>query len=220
MWTTTIEYQKTPKIFFFELANPKNAPSEALKQAIAAYRAVLAKKEAREKKMEELEKEAAAGGVKGGKAKHELEQMKNEDKLAMNKEEITVAAKKRKAEKEGGEDPFLAEQKRLEEEKKKRDEENKKKQAESRNRLLEKAKMFNADTSKGAVISSISAGEKPNLAKVEVRERTNSALQQAKLHSQIEKGKHLTAAAKPQDGLTPAQKQAYLEEHKPKAAAK
>jgi len=209
------KYDKTPKIFFIELANPKNAPSEALKQAIAAYRAVLAKKEAREKKMEDLEKEAALGGVRGGKATHELQSMRSEDMLAMNKAEITTAAQKRAAEKKGGEDPFEAEKKKLEEEKRKRDEEQKKKQAESRARLMEKSKLFSGEASKTAVISSIEKAA-PALAKVETRDRTNSALEKTKLQKQIEKGAHLTAAAKPNNGLTPSQKQAFIEDHKDK----
>jgi len=207
------KYRKTPKQFFTELANPKNAPSEALKKAIAAYREVLAKKEAREKRMEDLEKEAATGGVKGGAAKHTLEQMKNEDQLAMNKAVLTTAAKKRAAEKAGGEDPFLVQQRLLEEEKKKRDDEKKKEQAASRARLMEKSKLFAGDTSKTEVISSI-AKEKPNLAKVEVRDRTNSAMEQMKLQKQIEKGTTLHAAAKPAEGLTAEQKLAYLEDRK------
>jgi len=93
------KWSKTPAKFFAELNNPKRGGTEALERAIAEYRKVLAIKEEREKKMEDLSKESEKGGVKGNVAKNMLEQMKNEDTLALNKAELTAAANKRKAEK-------------------------------------------------------------------------------------------------------------------------
>jgi len=131
------KWKKTPTEFFIELAKPKKG-SEELEKAIAAYREVLAQKEARQDKMDELEKISAAGGVKGNAAAHELHQMKSEDKLHMNKKEITTAAKKRAAEKNAT-DSFAEEQAKLEAEKKKREEEEKKKRDEARAKIKERS---------------------------------------------------------------------------------
>jgi len=131
------KWKKTPTEFFTELAKPKKG-SEELEKAIAAYREVLAQKEARQNKMDDLDKVAAAGGVKGNAAAHELHQMKSEDKLHMNRKEITTAAKKRAAEKNAT-DTYAEEQQKLEAEKKKRDEEEKKKRDEARARIKERS---------------------------------------------------------------------------------
>lgn len=58
------KWQKSVKDFFIELHTPKKGSSEELEKAIAAYRAVLKVREDREAKMADLEKLAAAGGVK------------------------------------------------------------------------------------------------------------------------------------------------------------
>jgi len=131
------KWKKTPTEFFIELAKPKKG-SEELEKAIAAYREVLAQKEARQNKMDELGKVAAAGGVKGNAAAHELHQMKSEDKLHMNRKEITTAAKKRAAERNAT-DTFAEEQAKLEAEKKRREEEEKKKRDEARARIKERS---------------------------------------------------------------------------------
>jgi len=136
------KWDKSVSNFFAELANPKKGYAE-LERAIAAYREVLAKKEAREAKMAELEQVAALGGVKGMAAKNQLAQMKSEDQLAQNKAQIMAEANKRKAEKNAT-DPFVEEQKRLEAEKKKKEEEEAKKKEESRQRLKDKAALWDA----------------------------------------------------------------------------
>ncbi len=94
------KWKKNSKEFFEELAKPKGG-GEALAKAIAAYRAVLAAREARASKMEELKKQAEKGGVSGNRAAMELKQMQSEDETAMNRNEVTAAAAKRKAEKVG-----------------------------------------------------------------------------------------------------------------------
>ena len=58
---------------------------KALEAAIDAYQEALRLKQAREEKMKELEALAEQGGVKGMRAKAELEAMRNEDQLARNK---------------------------------------------------------------------------------------------------------------------------------------
>jgi len=135
------KWKKTPQQFFTELAKPPQRGGAALEAAIAEYRKVIAIREARENRIEELKAEADAGGVKGAKAKNELAQLLHEDQLHQNKAEITSAAKKRAAEKTAI-DPFAEEQKRLEEEKKKKDAEEKAKQDESRAKLKAKTSLW------------------------------------------------------------------------------
>eukprot|EP00049_Salpingoeca_infusionum_P017762 m.354248 g.354248 ORF g.354248 m.354248 type:complete len:255 (-) comp16964_c0_seq1:279-1043(-) len=115
-----------------------------LEEAIAIYQAELAAKQAREDKMAQLEELSTQGGVKGMRAKAELEAMRNEDMLERNRREIQAGAKKRAAQKavDSG-DPYAEEQKRLEEEKKKQEAEAKAQREESRRRLAEKAKLWN-----------------------------------------------------------------------------
>ena len=115
-----------------------------MEAAIAAYRAVLKVRADREAKMEALEKTAAAGGVKSLAAKNELAQMKSEDQLAMNRNEITAGAKKRAAEKKGGEDPFEAEKRRADKDAADRAAEEEKKRQESRAKLAARAGAFGA----------------------------------------------------------------------------
>eukprot|EP00911_Craspedida_sp_UC1_P001963 UC1_evm3s1508 len=137
-------YKKTLAEFFEEKEGDMAALLAALEEAIKAYQATLAEKKARQEKMDKLEADAAGGGVKGMRAKAELEAMKNEDELERNRREITAGAKQRKAKKdlENG-DPFAEEQKRVAAEKKKKEEEDAKAKAESRRRLSEKAKLWN-----------------------------------------------------------------------------
>jgi len=116
---------------------------EALEKAIEEYQKVMAKRREREEKIKELEKLVALGGVKGGTAKHQLEQMKNDDKLEQNRREVSSEASKRKAQKAiEKDDPFAAEQKRLEAEKKKKEAEEKQQRDEARARLKDRAKAF------------------------------------------------------------------------------
>jgi len=93
--------------------------------------------------MEDLEKLAAAGGVKALAAKNELEQMKAADQLEMNRNEITAGAKKRYAEKNAT-DPYEEEQKRLAKEKAEKDAAEQAKRDEARARLAARAGQFGA----------------------------------------------------------------------------
>ena len=136
------KFNKTPENFFTELRNPNRGGGEALRQAIEAYRAVLKVREDREARMEELDRQAAAGGVKGMAAKNQLAQMRDEDQLALNKAEITSAANKRKAERNAV-DPFEEEQKRMVADKVAREADEKKQRDEARGRLAARAAMFN-----------------------------------------------------------------------------
>ena len=136
------KFGKTPSEFFTELKNPQRGGGEALRRAIDEYRQVLKKREERQRRMDELEAAAAAGGVKGMAAKNSLAQMRDEDQLQLNRAEITSAANKRKAEKNAV-DPFEEEKKRQAEEKAKREAEEKLKRDESRGKLAAKAAMFN-----------------------------------------------------------------------------
>ena len=128
--------------------NPHTLPlllpwSHAACLAVPFLQETLAKKKAREDKMKELEQLAEAGGVKGMRAKAELEAMKNEDELERNKAEIQAGARRRAAQRAVDKgDPYAEEQKRLAEEKKKKEEEERKKKEESRQRLKERAKLW------------------------------------------------------------------------------
>jgi len=135
-------YEKNIANFFTELHNPERGGGEAFRRAVDEYRAVLAKREARQAKMDELADTAEKGGVKAMAAKNELAQMQSEDQLALNKAEVTSAANKRKAEKNKI-DPFEEEQQRAHADKAKREEEEKKQREEARGRLAAKAAMFN-----------------------------------------------------------------------------
>ena len=136
-------FDKSIATFFKELHNPNRGGGEAFRKAVEEYRAVLAKREARESKMAELEAASALGGVKAMAAKNQLEQMRAEDQLAQNKAEVTSAANKRKAEKNKV-DPFEEEKQRAAVEAAKRAEEEKAAREEARARLAAKAAMFNS----------------------------------------------------------------------------
>eukprot|EP00045_Choanoeca_perplexa_P003353 m.30002 g.30002 ORF g.30002 m.30002 type:complete len:251 (+) comp11997_c0_seq1:112-864(+) len=116
---------------------------KALEEAIDLYQETLHAKQARDAKMAELEALSEQGGVKGMRAKAELEAMKNEDELERNKREIKAAAKQRAAQRavDNG-DPFAEEEKRLQAERKAKEEEEKRKREESRKRLADRAKLF------------------------------------------------------------------------------
>ena len=124
---------------------------KALEDALNEFQKVMDIKNARQTKMKKLLSDSQKGGVRGMAAKNELEQMKSEDQLELNRMEVTAAARKRKAQKavENGDDSkarekaLKEEQARLEAEKKKKEEEEKRKREESRRRLAERAAMFN-----------------------------------------------------------------------------
>ena len=142
-----------------ELFAPPAVPPEALaalENAISEYEKALAVRRARNAEMEELERVAAGGGVKGMAAKNRLEQMRSEDQLEQNKKEILSAAAKRKAQKvvddsEAREKErevqrqagMVAEEQRLAEEKRKKEAEEAKQKEESRQRLKSKASLWN-----------------------------------------------------------------------------
>lgn len=123
---------------------------EALDKAIKEYQAALDIKRAREKKIFDLEAIAAKGGVKGMAAKNEIEQMKKEDLLALNRQEITSAAKKRIVQKQidsvdgtaEREKAIKAEEERLRQLAIQKEEEEKRKKEESKQRLKAKASLW------------------------------------------------------------------------------
>jgi len=135
--------------------------------------------------MNDLREEAKQSGVKGKTAQARLNQMESEDQLAMQKQEITAGAAKRKAEKEAKEDPFVTEQKRVAEIKKKEEEEKKKKADESRARLAAKAAAFNPNSSKDLVSSIGKSDTKLNKVTTKIE---NSALTRDKVQAQVAKG--------------------------------
>jgi len=153
------KYKKSAGDLF---AVPKGVSPEllrALDEAIDAYQAAIAARQAREDKMAELEKAAAVGGVKGMAAKNQLEQMKSESELELNKRELTTAAAKRKIQKAIEKDDGSAEAARLEAERQRlealenerlqrekleREEADRKAKEEARARLKAKAAAFEA----------------------------------------------------------------------------
>eukprot|EP00211_Chloroparvula_japonica_P014132 CAMPEP_0119131374 /NCGR_PEP_ID=MMETSP1310-20130426/10189_1 /TAXON_ID=464262 /ORGANISM="Genus nov. species nov., Strain RCC2339" /LENGTH=260 /DNA_ID=CAMNT_0007121941 /DNA_START=102 /DNA_END=884 /DNA_ORIENTATION=+ len=104
----------------------------ALEKAIEEFTAA---KRAREDKMKDLADRAAQGGVKAMTAKNELAQMQSEDGTAMNRQELTLDAAKRKASKQSGDVALKQKQKAKEEEERQKKEE-------SRQRLAARAAMF------------------------------------------------------------------------------
>ncbi|EGD82771.1 hypothetical protein PTSG_03421 [Salpingoeca rosetta] len=137
------KYGKTLEELFEEKDHKIEHLLRKLEEAIKLYQETLAKKKAREDKMKELEQLAEQGGVKGMRAKAELEAMKNEDELERNKQEIQAGARRRAAQRAVDKgDPFAEEQKRLAEEKKKKEAEEKAKREESRKRLADRAKLW------------------------------------------------------------------------------
>jgi len=129
---------------------------EALEKAISQYEKTLATRRAREERMDELERAAAQGGVKGKAAKNQLDQMKAEDLLQQNKNEITSAAAKRKAQRvvddvEAAERErerqrqaaMKQEEERMAEEKRRKDAEEAQVREQSKSRLKARAAMWN-----------------------------------------------------------------------------
>jgi len=200
--------KKTAKDFFYGLAHqPEGTASEALQKAIAAYREALAKKAARQAKMDQLKEEAKQSGVKGKTAQAQLHQMEAEDQLALQKQEITAGAAKRKAEKEAKEDPFVVEQRRVAEIKKKEEEEKKQKADESRKKLAAKAALFNSSSPKDVVTSIGKTETKLNKVTTTVE---NSALQRDKVQAQVQKGnQNLKKVDAPSTGPSEAVKEAF-----------
>eukprot|EP00163_Fabomonas_tropica_P015831 TRINITY_DN2866_c0_g1_i2.p2 TRINITY_DN2866_c0_g1~~TRINITY_DN2866_c0_g1_i2.p2 ORF type:complete len:278 (+),score=119.22 TRINITY_DN2866_c0_g1_i2:78-836(+) len=116
---------------------------KALEEAIAAFEEVLEAKQARSRKMKELEELAEKGGVKGLAAKNELEQMKAADQLEANRKEVTAAAAKRRAEKAVGKgDAYEEEERKRQAELKKKQEEEERIKAEKREAMRKRAAMF------------------------------------------------------------------------------
>ena|SRR3990167_4540190 len=144
------KYNHTLHDLFHPSGQPDPALVRALELAIIEYQKVLAAKAAREEKMAQLEAIAAKGGVKGMAAKNELEQMRSEDLLAQNKNEITSAAKKRFAQKAVEADDGSAarekalkeEQARVAEEKRMAEEAEKRKAEDSKARLKARAALW------------------------------------------------------------------------------
>jgi len=204
------KWQHTATEFFVGLRTVRPGGSEALDRAIKAYREVLALIAAREKKIEQLTQDAKQPGVKGKTAQSQLNQMLAEDKLAMNKKEITAAASKRKAEKEAKDDPFTVEQKRVAELKKKEEEEKKKKADESRARLAQKAAAFGPNSSKDDV-SSIGKSD-TKLQKVTTKVE-NTALTRDKIQAQMAKGaQNLHKVDAPSTAPSEAVKEAFRQD--------
>eukprot|EP00164_Ancoracysta_twista_P000594 GFYU01000786.1.p1 GENE.GFYU01000786.1~~GFYU01000786.1.p1 ORF type:complete len:264 (+),score=127.53 GFYU01000786.1:96-887(+) len=122
-----------------------------LDKAIEDFQKVIAEREAREKKMEELKKIADGEGVKAMAAKNELAQLQAADQLEQNKREVTLAAAKRRAEKVVADDDYeakereralKAEEKRVAEEKAKKDADEAAAKEASRKRLADRAAAF------------------------------------------------------------------------------
>eukprot|EP01091_Cochliopodium_minus_P006728 TRINITY_DN16724_c1_g1_i1.p1 TRINITY_DN16724_c1_g1~~TRINITY_DN16724_c1_g1_i1.p1 ORF type:complete len:268 (+),score=100.44 TRINITY_DN16724_c1_g1_i1:52-855(+) len=90
----------------------------------------------KENRLKDLREKSKQGGVKGMTAQNEIVQMEKEDKTDLNRLELTLNAAKKKAAKNTGEQA-------LNEKKKQEEEEKKQKELESKNRLKEKAKLWN-----------------------------------------------------------------------------
>jgi len=157
--------------------------------------------------MDKLREEAKQSGVKGKTAQATLHQMEAEDQLALQKQEITAGAAKRKAEKETKEDPFVVEQRRVAELKKKEEEEKKKKADESRARLAAKAAAFGPNSSKDVVSSITKSDTKLNKVTTKVE---NTALTRDKIQAQVAKGgQHLNKVEAPSTAPSEAVKEAF-----------
>ncbi|KAI3636024.1 hypothetical protein MIR68_002474 [Amoeboaphelidium protococcarum] len=105
-------------------------------EVMKAIEEFTAMKKQRDGKIQDLSDKAALGGVKGKAAANELEQMKTEDLTDMNRIEITLNAAKRRAAKDSGEIALKKKQKEEADEKAR-------KQKESRDRLAQRAALFN-----------------------------------------------------------------------------
>jgi len=144
-------YKKSTKQLFE--AKPSAHLIRQLEEAIEKYQAVFRGKKEREEKIAQLEAIVAAGGKDAPKAKAELMNLKSHDSAEDTSNEISALAAKLKAkralanpEEENRrlqEEAFKEEQARLAEEQRKKDAEEKRKQEESRQRLKDKAKLWN-----------------------------------------------------------------------------
>jgi len=101
----------------------------ALDEAIDAYQQVVNARNAREKHIADLRSASKQVGVKGNIAKAELDQLLAQDQLERNRQEVTAAARRRKAQRAVDSDKDGAkardramkeEEKRLEEDKRKK----------------------------------------------------------------------------------------------------
>jgi len=117
-----------------ELFYPKVGLPPELIEAIEAF---TNKKKEIEGKRKDLEGKAAQGGVKGNAATNELAQLDAADKTAMNRQEVSLDAARRKALKSSSDVV-------LDQKKKKEEEERKKAEEEARARMAERRKAFEA----------------------------------------------------------------------------
>jgi len=124
-----------------ELFYPKVGLPPELIEAIEAF---TAKKKELEARRKDLESKAAQGGVKGNAAANELAQLDASDKTAMNRQEVTLDAARRKAMKTSS-DVALDKKKKEEEAARKKAEED------ARARMAERKKAFEAQGSGTAV---------------------------------------------------------------------
>jgi hypothetical protein len=115
-----------------ELFYPKVGLPPELIEAIEAF---TAKKKELEAKRKDLEGKAAQGGVKGNAAANELAQLDAADRTAMNKQEVTLDAARRKALKTSS-DVALEKKKKAEEAERKKAEED------ARAKMAERRKAF------------------------------------------------------------------------------
>jgi len=123
-----------------ELFYPKVGLPPELIEAIEAF---THKKKEIEARRKDLETKAAAGGVKGNAATNELAQLDAADKTAMNRQEVSLDAARRKALKSSGDVV-------LDQKKKKEEDERKKAEDEARARMAERRKAFeSANAPKG-----------------------------------------------------------------------
>eukprot|EP00055_Hartaetosiga_balthica_P005976 m.18320 g.18320 ORF g.18320 m.18320 type:complete len:239 (+) comp4947_c0_seq1:34-750(+) len=114
-----------------------------MNKAIKLEEEFQAMKLAREKKMTELKALVQGGGVKGMKAKHELEFMEKEDLTALNKRATEIEKIKSDAAKDmNSADPFAIQEAQLQEEAKKKVDHFDSDRKASQGRLREKANMF------------------------------------------------------------------------------
>jgi len=136
-----------------ELFYPKVGLPPELIEAIEAF---TGKKKELAAKRKDLETKAALGGVKGNAAANELAQMDAGDKTAMNRQEVSLDAARRKALKSSS-DVVLQKKKQAEEDERKKAEED------ARARMAERRKAFEGAGSGQAVTKDI---EKFNINKL------------------------------------------------------
>ena len=145
------KYDKTLEDMFTETADGVDPELLAmLRKAMDQFKAVMAAKDKRQRKMDKLKARAAKGGVLGKSAAHELECMERQDETDRNRREITAAAAQRKAQRlvknadksEMKKKALAAEQKKQAEAEAARKAAEKTRRQESRARLAAKAAMF------------------------------------------------------------------------------